>query len=40
LPTNVYVAFKNLPHQIEIYDPEPSQALAIANEIGRIRLID
>jgi len=39
LPTNVYVAFKNLPYQIEIYDPQPGQALAIASEIGRIRPI-
>lgn len=40
LPTNVYVAFKNLPYQIEIYDPDPNQALALASEIGRIRPIN
>ena len=39
VPTNVYVAFKSLPYQIEIFDPVAKTSLAIANSPSDIQLI-
>lgn len=39
VPTNVYVAFKSLPYQIEIFDPNAKTSLAIANSSSDIQLI-
>lgn len=38
-PTNVYLAFRNLPYQIEVYDPsgETARELALTGEIEPIR---
>ena len=39
-PTNVYVAFKAQPFQIEIFDPEAETSLALANDSEAIRVIE
>lgn len=39
VPTNVYVAFKGNPYQIEIFDPEAKTSLAIANSESDLKLI-
>lgn len=39
VPTNVYVAFKSDPYQIEIFDPNAKTSLAIANSATDIQLI-
>ena len=39
-PTNVYVAFKTQPYQIEIFDPEAETSLAIANDSEAIQVIE
>lgn len=39
VPTNVYVAFKSEPYQIEIFDPNAKTSLAIANSETDIQLI-
>ena len=38
-PTNVYLAYRNLPYQIEVFDPsgETARELALAGEIEPIR---
>ncbi len=38
-PTNVYVAFKSEPFQIEIFDPEAETALSIASDLNAVQLI-
>ena len=38
-PTNVYVAFKSQPFQIEIFDPESETALSIASDLNAVQLI-
>lgn len=38
-PTNVYVAFKAKPFQIEIFDPSSEKALSFANDPNAVRLI-
>lgn len=40
VPTNVYVAFKQLPYQIEVFDPDAKTALAIAKSNSDIKLIN
>jgi hypothetical protein len=35
-PTHVYMAFKNLPYQIEIFDPVPGASLKLATTPGEI----
>jgi hypothetical protein len=40
VPTNVYVAFKTEPYQMEIFDPEAKTSLAIANSKSDLSLID
>lgn len=40
VPTNVYVAFKEDPYQIEIFEPDANVALAIANSESDLRLIN
>ena len=35
-PTNVYLAYKSLPYQIEVFDPSAETALAMANDSNRI----
>ena len=39
-PTNVYVAFKSQPFQIEIFDPEAETSLALANDKDAIKAIE
>lgn len=39
-PTHVYLAYKNLPFQIEIFDPVPGAALKLAQTPGLISTID
>lgn len=39
VPTNVYLAFPSLDYQIEIYDPDPKEAVAMATTLNRIQLI-
>jgi hypothetical protein len=38
-PTNVYLAFKSAPYQIEIFDPSAEVALALANDTDKVTLI-
>lgn len=38
-PTNVYLAFKTQPYQIEVFDPSSEISLAIANDANTIQLI-
>ena len=35
-PTNVYLAYKSLPYQIEVFDPSAETALAMANDSNKI----
>lgn len=35
-PTHVYMAFKNLPYQIEIFDPTPGASLKLATTPGAV----
>lgn len=39
VPTNVYVAFKTQPYQIEIFDPDAKKSLEIANAATALQLI-
>lgn len=39
VPTNVYVAFKAKPVQIEIFDPKAEQSLALANSATALQVI-
>ncbi len=39
VPTNVYVAFKAKPFQIEIFDPKAEQSLALANSATALQVI-
>jgi hypothetical protein len=39
-PTNVYVAFKAQPYQIEIFDPEAETSLALANDSEAVKVIE
>lgn len=39
VPTNVYVAFKGKPYQIEIFDPNAKTALDLAKSDNAVRLI-
>ncbi len=38
-PTNVYLAYKSLPYQIEIFDPSAEVALALANDDTKIQIV-
>lgn len=38
-PTNVYLAFKSQPYQIEVFDPSAEVSLAIANDANTIQAI-
>jgi hypothetical protein len=38
-PTNVYLAYKALPYQIEIFDPEAETSLSMANDSDQIQAI-
>lgn len=38
-PTNVYLAYKALPYQIEIFDPSAEVALALANDDTKIQTV-
>jgi hypothetical protein len=38
-PTNVYLAYKALPFQIEVFDPAAETALAMANDAEKIQAI-
>lgn len=39
VPTNVYVAYKTKPYQIEVFDPKADQALNIANSATTLQII-
>lgn len=39
VPTNVYVAYKAKPYQIEIFDPKAEQSLNIANSTSALQVI-
>jgi hypothetical protein len=39
VPTNVYVAYKNKPYQIEVFDPKAEQSLSIANSASALQII-
>jgi hypothetical protein len=39
VPTNVYVAYPGIDYQIEIYDPNPKDAVTIATTPSKIQLI-
>lgn len=39
VPTNVYVAYKSKPYQIEIFDPKAEQSLNIANSASALQII-
>jgi len=38
-PTNVYLAYKALPFQIEVFDPAAETALAMANDSNKVQAI-
>jgi hypothetical protein len=38
-PTNVYLAYKSLPFQIEVFDPAAETALAMANDSNKVQAI-
>jgi hypothetical protein len=38
-PTNVYLAYRNQPYQIEIFDPSAEVALDIANDDTKVQII-
>ena len=38
-PTNVYLAYKALPFQIEVFDPSAETALTMANDSNDIQVI-
>jgi len=38
-PTNVYLAYKSLPYQIEVFDPSAEVALALANDDTKIQIV-
>lgn len=38
-PTNVYLAYKSLPFQIEVFDPVAETALAMANDSNKVQVI-
>lgn len=39
VPTNVYLAYQGIDYQIEIYDPNPKDAVTIATTANKIQLI-
>ena len=39
VPTNVYLAYQGLDYQIEIYDPNPKDAVTLATTANKIQLI-
>lgn len=39
VPTNIYLAYPGIDYQIEIYDPDPKEAVSIATTQGRVLLI-
>jgi len=39
-PTNVYLAYKSLPYQIEVFDPSAETSLAMANDSNKIVAIE
>lgn len=39
VPTNVYVAYPGINYQIEIYDPDPKEAVSLATTQGKLQLI-
>jgi len=39
VPTNIYVAFPGIDYQIEIYDPDPKEAVTLATTQGSIQMI-
>ena len=39
VPTNIYVAYPGIDYQIEIYDPDPKEAVSLATTQGTLQLI-
>lgn len=39
VPTNIYVAYPGINYQIEIYDPDPKEAVSLATTQGMLQLI-
>ena len=39
IPTNIYVAYPGIDYQIEIYDPDPKEAVSLATTQGTLQLI-
>ena len=39
VPTNIYVAYPGISYQIEIYDPDPKEAVSLATTQGALQLI-
>ncbi len=39
VPTNIYVAYPGINYQIEIYDPDPKEAVSLATTQGVLQLI-
>lgn len=39
VPTNIYVAYPGINYQIEIYDPDPKEAVSLATTQGTLQLI-
>lgn len=39
VPTNIYVAYPGINYQIEIYDPDPKEAVSLATTQGKLQLI-
>lgn len=39
VPTNIYVAYPGIDYQIEIYDPDPKEAVSLATTQGKLQLI-
>ena len=39
VPTNVYLAYQGIDYQIEIYDPNPKDAVTLATTVNKIQLI-
>lgn len=38
-PTNIYLAYPGISYQIEVYDPDPKQAISLATKQGLLEMI-
>jgi hypothetical protein len=39
VPTNIYVAYPGIAYQIEVYDPDPKEAVSLATTQGLLEMI-